>query len=598
MSGKEKKPFRPSSKISRLQFSDEERADPALEKPLKKVEKAADKLETAQAKIPKQKRLTKESTVDAETGRAKVRLFFEETDKPKPSGKLSHNLKTLPGRELLSQIHKEIREGEGDNVGVEAVHKTEQGAEFGIRRMESAYHIHKLKPYRQLAKAEKHTMKTEVNYLYQKSLRDNPQLSSNPLSRWQQKQVIKKQYAAARSGKDIKSVQKTAENTKKTIAKMAKLAEKTGEFVIRHLKVLLIILAFAALLFMIIAAVSSCSVMFEGGLHSIVATSYTSEDADLIAVEGDYTALEAALSERIKNIEREYPGYDEYRYDFAEIGHNPHELAAYLTALLQTYQRSEVQGELQRVFEKQYKLTTTKVVEVRYRTETRTRTWTDSNGKTHTDTYTVKVPYNYYILNVKLQSKSVKSVAEDLLSAEQLEMFRVYLETSGNKPLIFGGGSGNVNPSTDLSGVHFENGTRPGNEVLVALAKTQVGNVGGQPYWSWYGFNSRVEWCACFVSWCLNQAGYSEPRFAGCASQGVPWFQSHGQWAKGNYTDLAPGDVIFFDWEGDGSADHVGIVIGTDGTRVYTVEGNSGDACHIRDYSLNSNVIYGYGLMN
>ncbi|MGE4214438.1 MAG: CHAP domain-containing protein [Anaerotignaceae bacterium] len=598
MSGKEKKPFRPWGKVSRLQFSDEERADPALEKHLKKAEKAADKLETAQAKIPKQKRLAKERTIDAETGRAKVRLFFEEMDKPKPSGKLSHNLKTLPGRELLSQIHKEIREGESDNVGVEAAHKTEQGAEFGIRRMESAYHSHKLKPYRQLVKAEKNTIKTEVNYLYQRSLRENPQLSSNPLSRWQQKQLIKKQYAAARSGKNINSVQKTAENTKNAIAKMAELAEKTGQFVIRHSKVLLIIFMLAVLLFMIMAAVSSCSVMFEGGLHSIVATSYTSEDTDLIAVEGDYTALEAALSERIKNIEREYPGYDEYRYNLAEIGHNPHELAAYLTALLQTYQRSEVQGELQRVFDRQYKLTTTKVVEVRYRTETRTSTWTDSNGKTHTDTYTVKVPYNYYILNVKLQSKSVKFVAENLLTAERLEMFRVYLETSGNKPLIFGGGSGNVNPSTNLSGVHFENGTRPGNEALVVLAKTQVGNVGGQPYWSWYGFNSRVEWCACFVSWCLNQAGYSEPKFAGCASQGVPWFQSHGQWAKGNYMDLAPGDVIFFDWEGDGSADHVGIVIGTDGTRVYTVEGNSGDACRIRDYALNSDVIYGYGLMN
>ena len=591
MSGKEKKSFRPVGKVSRLQFSDEERADPALEKPLKKAEKAANSLETAQAKIPKQKRIAKERTVDAETGRAKVRLFFEETDQPKPSGKLSHNLKTLPGRELLSQIHKEIREGEGDNVSVEAAHKTEQSAEFGIRRIESAYHSHKLKPYRRLATTERKTAKAEINYLYRKNLRDNPQLSSNPLSRWQQKQAIKKQYAAARSGKNIKSVQKTAENTKKAI-------EKTGQFVIRYRKVFLIILAIAALLFMIMAAVSSCSVMFEGGLHSIVATSYTSEDADLIAVEGDYTALEAALSQRIKNMEREYPGYDEYRYDLSEIGHNPHELAAYLTSLLQTYQRSEVQGELQRVFDRQYKLTATKVVEVRYRTETRTSTWTDSNGKTHTDTYTVEVPYNYYILNVKLQSKSIKSVAEDLLTAEQLEMFRVYLETSGNKPLIFGGGSGNVNPSTDLSGVHFENGTRPGNEALVALAKLQVGNVGGQPYWSWYGFNSRVEWCACFVSWCLNQAGYSEPKFAGCASQGVPWFQSHGQWANGNYKDLAPGDVIFFDWEGDGSADHVGIVIGTDGTRVYTVEGNSGNACHIRDYPINSNVIYGYGLMN
>ena len=162
-------------------------------------------------------------------------------------------------------------------------------------------------------------------------------------------------------------------------------------------------------------------------------------------------------------------------------------------------------------------------------------------------------------------------------------MFRVYLETSGNKPLIFGGGSPDGNPSEDLSGVQLVNGTRPGNTAVVDRAKSQVGNVGGQPYWSWYGFNSRVEWCACFVSWCYNQAGKSEPRFAACQSQGIPWFQSHGQWGDRNYPNIAPGDAIFFDWDGDGSADHVGLVIGTDGQRVYTVEGNSGDACKIGD---------------
>ena len=238
------------------------------------------------------------------------------------------------------------------------------------------------------------------------------------------------------------------------------------------------------------------------------------------------------------------------------------------------------------------------MVEVRYRTETRTDTWTDAEGNRHRDTYTVEVPYDYYILNVKLDNFTVTPIANRKLNSEQLEMYSVYLETRGNKPFIFGGGTNNSAPSTDLNGVRFQNGTRVGNQNTVNIAKDQVGNVGGQPYWSWYGFNSRVEWCACFVSWCLNQAGYSEPKFASCNSQGVPWFRDHGQWANGNYKDLAPGDVIFFDWEGDGSADHVGIVIGTDGERVYTVEGNSGDSCRIRDYDLNSNVIMGYGLMN
>ena len=164
----------------------------------------------------------------------------------------------------------------------------------------------------------------------------------------------------------------------------------------------------------------------------------------------------------------------------------------------------------------QYTLTLTEEVEVRYRTETRT----DSEG----NSYTVEVPYNYYILNVKLETRPITSLAPELLNNEQLEMFHVYMETSGNKPLIFGGGSPDGSPSEDISGVQFVNGTRPGNTALVDLAKQQVGNVGGYPYWSWYGFNSRVEWCACFVSWCYNQAGASEPRFSGCQSQGVRGF--------------------------------------------------------------------------
>ena len=230
-------------------------------------------------------------------------------------------------------------------------------------------------------------------------------------------------------------------------------------------------------------------------------------------------------------------------------------------------------------------------VEIRYRTETSTDPET---GETTSE----EVPYEYYILNVKLTSKPISAVASELLTPEQMEMYQVYRQTMGNKPLLFGGGSPDMSNSEDLTGVQFVNGTRPGNPQLVELAKRQVGNVGGYPYWSWYGFDSRVEWCACFVSWCYNQAGKSEPRFAGCEWQGVPWFQSHGQWGARGYNNLAPGDAIFFDWDLDGTADHVGIVIGTDGSRVYTVEGNSGDACKIKSYDLNYQSIKGYGLMN
>ena len=308
--------------------------------------------------------------------------------------------------------------------------------------------------------------------------------------------------------------------------------------------------------------------------------------------------MENALQSEIDNIENTHPGYDEYRYDLDSIGHNPHELASYLTALLQSYTPQSAQAELERIFSMQYTLTLTEEVEIRYREEERTATWTDEDGNEHTDTYTVQVPYEYYILNVKMTNTPLSTIAENNLPPEQLEMYRVYLQTSGNKPLIFGGGSPDTSASEDLSGVDFVNGTRPGNTAIVDLAKQQVGNVGGYPYWSWYGFNSRVEWCACFVSWCYGQMGLSEPRFAACQSQGIPWFQSHGQWGGRDYANIAPGDAIFFDWDLDGSADHVGLVVGTDGSRVYTVEGNSGDACKIKSYSLSYECIKGYGLMN
>ena len=598
MSIMQQKPFKPAGKVSRLAFTEEERADPALEKPLKKAEKAADKLEKAHGKMPKKKTLVTERTLDASTGKHKVRLYFEETNKPKPPSKLAHGIKSVPQKELNTQIHKEIRKSEQDNVGVEAAHKTEEGAEFVTKRLGSTYRSHKLKPYLQLSTAEKNTVKAEINYLYHKRIKDSPQLSSNPLSRWQQKQRIKKEYLATRYGKGAKTTQQTASHTKKAVTSVAETADKLIPYIASHRKMVLMMLAIAAVIIVIMSTVSSCQLMLQGGLNSIIGTSYTSEDADIVATDNNYTGLENALQQRIDNIENEYPDYDEYRYDLDTIGHNPHELAAYLTALLQTYTPNEAQSELQRVFDSQYKLTLTPVVEVRYRTETRTDTWTDAEGNRHRDTYTVEVPYDYYILNVKLDNFTVTSIANRQLNNEQLEMYSVYLETRGNKPFVFGGGTNNSAPSTDLSGVRFENGTRAGNQNTVHIEKDQVGNVGGQPYWSWYGFNSRVEWCACFVSWCLNQSGYSEPKFAACNSQGVPWFRNHGQWANGNYKDLAPGDVIFFDWEGDGSADHVGIVIGTDGERVYTVEGNSGDSCRIRDYDLNSTVIMGYGLMN
>ena len=576
-------------KTSRLQFTAEELSNPELEAYIRKSQKAADNLDAARAALPKEKVLVKERVFDEAKGKGKTRLHFEEREKPMPNGKHHKNPLSRPAQEAGIFVHNKIHEVEKDNSGVEGAHKTEEvterGAKYGARKIREGYHRHKLKPYRAAAKAEKAAFKANVEFQYQKLLQKNPQLAaSNPLSRYWQKQQIKKQYAKAVRTGGVKSAKTAADHTQKA-------TRKTAEFVTRHWKGVVLLIAALLLFIMTAAGVSSCSSLFSGLMNGVLGTSYTSEDSDLVAVENNYAAMENELQQRIDNIECDYPGYDEYRYDLDNIGHNPHALASYLTALLQSYTPQSAQAELERIFNMQYALTLTEEVEIRYRTETSTDPET---GETTTE----EVPYEYYILHVSLTNRDITTIAPEFLTAEQLQMFRVYLETSGNKPLLFGGGSADTSASEDLSGVQFVNGTRPGNPQLVELAKGQVGNVGGAPYWSWYGFDSRVAWCACFVSWCYGQAGVSEPRFAACQSQGVPWFTSHGQWGARGYENIAPGDAIFFDWDLDGSADHVGLVIGTDGNRVYTVEGNSGDTCKIKSYPLDYACIKGYGLMN
>ena len=563
-------------KEPRLHFTDEERADPALEKPIRKADRAAAKADRAQTKIPKKQ--VRQKTVDSKTGKVTTKLVLE--DKKKLPSKLSHAVRDAPGDAALGKLHKEIRETEQDNVGVESAHKSEETAETGVRLVREGYCSHKLKPYRKSAQAEQKLEKANVNALFQKSLRENPQLTSNPFSRWQQKQAIKKEYAAAkRAGNTAGGTAKTASKTAKTVKEKV---QQAGAFIMRHKKGFLLVGAIFLLICLLLNTMSSCSMMAQSIGSAISGSTYPSDDPELVAVEADYAARETALQAEIDNIESSHPGYDEYRYDLDMIGHDPHELAAFLSAVLQGYTQSSAQGELERVFSAQYTLTLTEEIQI--------RTYTDEDGDTH--------EYEYRILHVKLESRPISSLATELLTPEQLEMYQVYRQTLGNKPLIFGGGSTNTSDSESLEGVEFVNGTRPGNQAVVDIAKSQAGNVGGQPYWSWYGFNSRVEWCACFVSWCYGQMGLSEPRFAACQSQGIPWFQSHGQWGARGYDNLAPGDAIFFDWDLDGRADHVGIVIGTDGSRVYTVEGNSGDACKIRSYDVNYECIKGYGLMN
>ena len=577
----------PKRKSSRLTFTEEERNIPELQSYIKKSDQAADRLDKARDKIPKKKSLSFEREFDEKTGKGKTRLHFEEKEKPIVSGKSANPLSPALNK-AGAFVHKKIHETEHDNAGVEAAHKTEKAAEtlgrFSVRKARENYRNQRLKPYRKARKAEKAAEKANAKYFYKKTMYENPNLSSaNPISRMLQKKRLKKQYAAdlrKKGQKAVKAAKKSAEKTK-----------QAGSFLIRHRRGIAVVIALLLIFILIFTGLSSCSSLLSGGFNGILGTSYTSEDSDLVAVENAYAAMENELQGKIDKVEKDHPGYDEYKYELDGIGHNPHELASILTAKHQSYTLSKVQVDLQKIFGKQYSFTLQEEIEVRYKTETHTDPDTG-------ETTEGEVPYNYYILHVRLKTTPLSDIAREILNEEQLKMYRVYLETSGNKPLVFGGGSPDGSASEDLSGVHFVNGTRPGNPELVNLAKKQVGNVGGYPYWSWYGFNGRVEWCACFVSWCYHKAGKSEPRFAGCQSQGVPWFTSHGQWGNRGYKNIAPGDAIFFDWDGDGGADHVGIVIGTDGSRVYTVEGNSGDACKIKSYDLNSGYIKGYGLMN
>lgn len=303
-------------------------------------------------------------------------------DKPKPQSSVVQNLKNAPQRKMGETLHNEISKVEDDNVGVKSAHKSEQSAEFVGRKIKNYYHKQQVKPYKDLEKAEKKLHKAQVTHSYNEAVAENPVVGSNPLSKWKQKHNIKKEYAKAR--KAGTATKNTASTLKATAKKGADAVSKVVASAAKNPKILIIIACLLLIIIICGGVFSSCSVMMQGGFNSIVGTSYNSEDEDIVEVEGDYKDLEKELQEKIDNIESDYPDYDEYRYNLDEIGHNAHELASYLTALLTYYKPSEVQGELQRVFDLQYELTLEREVEIRYRTETRT----DSEG----NSYTVEVP--------------------------------------------------------------------------------------------------------------------------------------------------------------------------------------------------------------
>lgn len=395
----------------RLQFSDADLAEPKLEKPIKRVKKAEARADKAQAKIPKKTVVKKERGFDPATGKVKTQLRFEEVDKKKPPSKLTHAVQDAPANFVLSQVHREVRQSEDDNVGVEAAHKVEQAVESGGRLVQSAHRAHQLKPYRAAIRAEKKLERANIDALQKKAEIDSP--TSNPVSKWQQKQAIKKQYAAAKHNQAAQTTAKAAENTAKAAKKAAEKAEKAGKYVWEHRRGFAIAAAILLMLAFLLNGLSSCSVIMDGVGSGIAASTYPSQDADMLGAEAQYCEMEAELQRYLDTYESTHD-YDEYHFDLDTIEHDPYVLISMITALHQgEWTLDEVQGTLQMLFDRQYILTEDVVVETRYRTET--DTWTGADGNTHTDTY--QVPYDYYICTVTLENFNLSHVPVYIMKA-------------------------------------------------------------------------------------------------------------------------------------------------------------------------------------
>ena len=417
----------------RLQFSDADLAEPKLEKPIKRVKKAEAKADKAQAKIPKKTVVKKERGFDPATGKVKTQLRFEEVDKKKPPSKLTHAVQDVPANFVLSQVHREVRQSEDDNVGVEAAHKVEQAVESGGRLVQSAHRAHQLKPYRAAIRAEKKLERANLDALQKKAEIDSP--TSNPVSKWQQKQAIKKQYAAAKHNQAAQTTAKAAENTAKAAKKAAEKAEKAGKYVWEHRRGFAIAAAILLMLAFLLNGLSSCSVIMDGVGSGIAASTYPSQDADMLGAEAQYCEMEAELQRYLDTYESTND-YDEYHFDLDTIEHDPYVIISIITALHKgEWTLDEVQDTLQMLFDRQYILTEDVVVETRYRTET--DTWTDADGNTHTETY--QVPYDYYICTVTLENFNLSHVPVYIMSEEQLGMYATYMATLGNRPDLFPG---------------------------------------------------------------------------------------------------------------------------------------------------------------
>lgn len=549
-----------SKRSPRLQFSDEERASPELKKVIEKADKKADKLDKAEAKIPK-KTVKRKERVVGEDGKVSVKLHFEEVDKKKPTSKLTHSLTEAPLNTVLATAHREVRDSEEDNVGVEGAHKLEQVAEGGVRTLDSAHRSHKLKPYREAAYAEKAADKANLKALNKQAQQNNPQFSSNPYSRWQQKRAIKKEYMAAKAGKTGATTAKATQKTAKSAKKAAENTKKTGTFLARHWKGALIVLALLLMIAFLSSVISSCSVLVQSGVTSFAASSYAADDADMLAAEEQYCALEAELQEYLDTYEDTHD-YDEYHYDLDDIEHDPYVLISAISALHGgEWTIGEVGGTIQMLFDKQYILTETVTTETRYRTETRTGTTSyidPETGETVTEEYEyeVQVPYTYYICNVTLDNFNLSHVPVYIMSEEQLSMYATYMATLGNRPDLF--------PDSQYVGMYIDTEYEDYEIPAEALSDPQFAAMMeeaekylGYPY-VWGGSSPSTSFdCSGFVSWVINNCGegWSIGRLGAEGLRNTCSYVSP--------VNARPGDLIFFEGTYDTSgASHVGIYVG------------------------------------
>ena len=534
---------------TRLRFTEDDLADSRVKKAADRADKAVDKAEKAADKLASQKAKPKLKLETDAAGSRKAKLRFEKaefTEIERPSV-AKHMASRGAAVTLTSKAHQAVSEYEDDNIGVQAVQETTKAVESTAYTVDHAVYSHKLKAYDKAEKLVEKSDKANVNALYEKFKKDNPDAASNPISRWKQKQAIKKEYAAAKAGKGT-AKETAAKATKKAAQSTKTITEKAMEFCTTHSKTILFVLI-AGLLFMILSGMfSSCSAMFQGGTQIVLGTSFTAKEEDIIGADNDYKALEAALRNEINNIERTHSGYDEYRYDLDEINHNPYELAAYLTVKFEDYTRDEVQATLQWLFEQQYELTLTEVVEIRTRT-------TSSTDPETGETTTEEEDYEYYILKVKLRNKGLNSVISNSgLSEDDMERYSILLQTRGNRPDIFG------NDIYATPGGEYTDYDIPGE----ALTDTRFANMIreaekylGYPYvWGGSSPSSSFD-CSGFVSWVINNCGngWSVGRLTANGLMGVCDIIPK--------SSAKPGDLIFFQGTYDTSgASHVGIYVG------------------------------------